>query len=84
MTNDEKNVIYTQFHNIADIQAKSIIEAIENLDKHFKDITPEQHDAAVRMLISLSLNTLKISTDELAKNMNENISKIKLEDLNVG
>lgn len=84
MTNNEKNVIYTQFHNIADIQAKSIIEAIENLDKQFKDITSEQREAAIRMLISLSLNTLKISTDELAKNMKENIPNIKLEDLNVG
>jgi len=80
----EKEDIIKRYHEIADYQANAVISSIEQLDANLKGANKEQRDAAVRMLLNLSTNTLKASIDALAEQMQANIPKIKLEDLNVG
>lgn len=79
----EKEDIIKRYHEIADHQANAVIDAIEKLDANLKGANKEQRDAAVHMLLSLSTNTLKASIDALAEQMQANIPKVKLEDLNV-
>lgn len=70
MTESEKSEIRQQFHKVADIQADSMINVIEKIDNQLpKDISAEQRKTIIGQIIQQSAETLKISTQQLAKQM---------------
>lgn len=78
MTEQEKSDIRQQFHKLADMQADSMINAIEVVDKQLpKDITAEQRTAVINNLVQQSAGAVNESIKQLAEQMKKTKPEVK-------
>jgi hypothetical protein len=84
MTEHEKQEIITQCHQVADIQAKSLIQTLESIEGTVPDISDEDKHKVLKQIMETSLGAIKTGAIDLGNKMQENIKNIKLEDLHVG
>ena len=72
MTVTEKSEVRQQFHKVADIQADSIIKAIETIDSHLpKDTPAEQRKSIIEQIVTQAVESISVSTTQLADKMME-------------
>ena len=83
MTTQEKQDLRMECHKVADIQADSLIKAMESLEQSMPDATPTERQETLKQILKLSLDGIKAGTKELDKELDKKIKDIKLEDLNV-
>ena len=84
MTEQEKQEIITQCHQVADIQAKSLIQTLESIESTVPGISDEDKHKVLKQIMETSLGAIKTGAIDLGNKMQENIKNIKLEDLHVG
>lgn len=86
MTDKEKQDIRQQFHAMVDAAAENMIAAIEKIDGMLPEgVTKEQRDMVITNTINLSRETVSMSINEMAKNMNkDDLIKKAMEAVNVG
>lgn len=84
MTEQEKQEIITQCHQVANIQAKSLIQTLESIESAFPGISDEDKNKVLKQIMETSLGAIKNGATDLGNKMQENIKNIKLEDLHVG
>ena len=78
MTESERSDIRQQFHKIADIQADSIIKAVETIDYQLpKDIPAEQRRNIIGQIVQQSAESVNISTQQLAEQMIKSKPEVK-------
>ena len=83
MTTQEKQDLRMECHKVADIQADSLIKAMENLEQTMPDSTPTERQETLKQILKLSLDGIKAGTKELDKEVSKKLKDTKLEDLNV-
>ena len=86
MTDKEKQGIRQQLHAVVDAAAENMIAAIEKIDSMLPEgVTKEQRDMVITNTINLSRETVSMSINEMAKNMNrDDLIKKAMEAVNVG
>ena len=86
MTDSEKQDIRQQLHTMVDAAADNMIAAIEKIDNMLPEgVTNEQRDMVISNTINLSRETVTMSINEMAKNMNkDDLIKKAMEAASVG
>lgn len=84
MTDEEKQVLRQQFHEVADKQADILIKTISSVDKQLpKGITKEQRDIYLQQIIQATTNSLHESTKVMGEEMLKQAKDFKMEDIHV-
>ena len=84
MTDEEKQALRQQFHDVADKQADILIKTISSIDKQLpKEITKEQREEYLQQIIQASTNSLHESTKAMGEEMLKQAKDLKMEDIHV-
>ncbi len=84
MTDEEKQVLRQQFHEVADKQANILIKTISSIDSQLpKGITKEQRDIYLQQIIQATTNSLHESTKTMGEEMLKQAKDLKMEDIHV-
>ena len=84
MTDEEKQVLRQQFHEVADKQADILIKTISSVDKQLpKGITKDQRDIYLQQIIQATTNSLHESTKAMGEEMLKQAKDFKMEDIHV-
>jgi len=84
MTDEEKQALRQQFHDVADKQADILIKTISSIDKQLpKEVTKEQREEYLQQIIQASTNSLHESTKAMGKEMLKQAKDLKMEDIHV-
>ncbi len=84
MTDEEKQALRQQFHDVADKQADILIKTISSIDKQLpKEVTKEQREEYLQQIIQASTNSLYESTKAMGEEMLKQAKDLKMEDIHV-
>ena len=84
MTDEEKQALRQQFHDVADKQADILIKTISSIDKQLpKEVTKEQREEYLQQIVQASTNSLYESTKAMGEEMLKQAKDLKMEDIHV-
>lgn len=84
MTDEEKQELRQQFHDVADKQADILIKTISSIDRQLpKEVTKEQREEYLQQIIQASVNSLHESTKAMGEEMLKQAKDLKMEDIHV-
>ena len=84
MTDEEKQELRKQFHDVADKQADILIKTISSIDRQLpKEVTKEQREEYLQQIIQASTNSLHESTKAMGEEMLRQAKDLKMEDMHV-
>lgn len=84
MTDEEKQALRQQFHDVADKQADILIKTISSIDRQLpKEVQKEQRDDYLQQIIQASTTSLYESTKAMGEEMLRQAKDLKMEDIHV-